>query len=178
MKTFYIIAIFFLASPAFAQQIDSVNAPERVVYNYSDPALVEKAKQLIKQELLESPSYQFNNTMVIVGPVLWTRYKKISELKKIKQGNVIFRKSTLEGKATQDLTDFKKVWNQVRSEINADDLVIRKLTYNELDYYWTVISFDIDEPLLIAESNGHRFILNLTKDMKLVWLDEAPESHR
>jgi hypothetical protein len=45
-----------------------------------------------------------------------------------------------------------------------------------LQYYWAVISFDIDEPLLIVETSEHKYILNiLKKDLKLMWLDEVPK---
>src|SRR5215213_9892766 len=91
-STLLLIAVVFVViSPIFAQQTDSVNKPQRVVYNYTDPAVVEKAKQLIRQELLEPPTYQFNNIVVIVGPILWNRYKKIRYLKVLKKAMYTFR---------------------------------------------------------------------------------------
>jgi hypothetical protein len=41
--------------------------------------------------------------------------------------------------------------------------------------YWSVISFDIEEPLVIIETTQERYILNINpKTMKLIWLDQAP----
>ena len=77
---------------------------------------------------------------------------------------------------TQDISDKKKVWTEFRKEIYGHDYIIRKLKENELQYYWAIISFDIDEPLLIVETKDHKYILNILKDsMKLMWLDEAPQ---
>jgi hypothetical protein len=87
----------------------------------------------------------------------------------------MYNKEKLSAKMTQDKDDFKKIWDQVRKDIKNSDFIVRKATYSELQYYWAVISFDIEEPLLIVETSAHRFILNLSpKDLKLIWLDEAP----
>ena len=78
---------------------------------------------------------------------------------------------------TQDKAGFKKIWDHIRSEVGGSEFKLRKLTFNEIDYYWTVISFDIEEPLLVVETNNHRYILNLSpKDLKLLWLDEVPST--
>jgi hypothetical protein len=77
---------------------------------------------------------------------------------------------------TQDVAGTKKVWNELRKEINGEKFIIRKLNERELQYYWAVISFDIDEPLLIVETSTHKYILNiLKKNLKLMWLDEVPK---
>jgi hypothetical protein len=162
-----------------SQQIDSVSIPNGVVYKYCSPDIVEKAKALVKKELGDSASYVLNAGILFVGPVLWTRYKKISSLESISGGNVTinFNKQKLSAKMTQDVDGFKKIWDQVRKDVTIDQLILRKATYRELEYYWAVISFDIDEPLIIAEAGIHRFILNISpKNLKLVWLDEVPES--
>jgi hypothetical protein len=115
--------------------------------------------------------------MLIVGPVLWNRFKNIGILQNIEGGNTTLHvdKNTLSGKMTQDIIDTKKVISEFRKEINGKTFTIRKLNEKELQYYWAIISFDIDEPLLIVETNEHKYILNILKDsLKLMWLDEAP----
>ena len=73
----------------------------------------------------------------------------------------------LEGKMSQDINDSKIIWNEFRKEI-TENYIIRKANEQELRYYWSVISFDIDEPLLIVETKNHNYILNvLKKDLKL-----------
>jgi hypothetical protein len=69
------------------------------------------------------------------------------------------------------------VWDQLVSEIKNESYTIRKATNKELVYYWAVISFDIDEPLLILQTSSHRFLFNfMPADLKLVWIDEIPSS--
>lgn len=75
---------------------------------------------------------------------------------------------------SQTLEESKIIWDEFRNEV-SQDYIIRKANEKELIYYWSVISFDIDEPLLIVETKNHNYILNFLKgNLKLMWLDEAP----
>lgn len=175
-----LLLLFLLLSlTTHSQQTDSVNIPKGVVYKYANPELIEKAKTLIAKELSNKSTYELNGGILFVGPVLWTRFLKIPALAAIPNGNVTinFNKEKLSGKMTQDSDGFNKIWNQVLQEVSGKEIKIRKATYKELQYYWAVISFDIDEPLLIAETPEHNYIFNLSpKTLKLVWLDEVPAS--
>jgi len=100
------------------------------------------------------------------------------KLQEIEKGKVIFHVDNLEldGKMGQSLSDSKIIWDEFRKEIGQQEYIIRKANENELIYYWSVISFDIEEPLLIVETKDHNYILNILKDdLKLMWLDEAPK---
>lgn len=178
MKTFLSILLLTIACSASAQTEEKITIPKGVVYNYCDPQLVERAKQLITADINDSTKYNLCDKLLIIGPVLWNRFKNIEAVAAIPNGNTSFKlgNQTLTGKMTQDVKDTRTVWQALRKEINGQPFVIRKLTERELQYYWAVISFDIDEPLLIVETSQHRYILNiLKKDMKLMWLDEAPK---
>lgn len=53
---------------------------------------------------------------------------------------------------------------------------IRKLFQPELLYYWSIISFDITEPLLVIETKKRNYILNFMLSngkLTLFWLDES-----
>ncbi|MDP1727634.1 MAG: hypothetical protein Q8M15_12695 [Bacteroidota bacterium] len=178
MKYLLTILILFCYIVSFGQNDEKITIPRGVVYKYCSKNLVEKAKKLISADITDSTQYKLSDNILIVGPVLWNRFKKIEVLENIKNGNTNFHvdKKILTGKMTQDIEDTKIVWNELRKEINGQDFIIRKLNEKELVYYWSVISFDIDEPLLIVETKEHKYILNILKDkMKLMWLDEAPE---
>jgi hypothetical protein len=163
---------------SFAQSEEKITIPKGIVYKYCDKKIVEKAKLLITENLNDSTKYELCDNMLIVGPVLWNRFKNIELLNKIENGNTTFNvdKKQYEGKMTQDVADTKKVWNELRKEVKGQKFVIRKLNERELQYYWAVISFDIDEPLLVVETSEHKYILNILKDsLKLMWLDEVPK---
>lgn len=167
-------AFFYL----FAQTEEKINIPNGVVYKYCNPKIVEKAKALIESNINDSLDYSLSQKILIVGPVLWRRFKEIEIVKNIEGGNTTFMvdQYKLAGKMTQREADTKKIWAECRKEINGQDYIIRKLNEKELLYYWSVISFDIDEPLLVVETKDHKYILNILQDdLKLMWLDEAPQ---
>jgi len=177
MKSFFYTLCLLIATSVFSQADGKITIPKGVVYNYANDSIVNKAIELITADIKNSSSYATMGELMIVGPELWKRFKRVREITDIKGGNTVFMvdEDKLDGKMTQNLEDSKIVWNQVRKEIGSGAFVIRKLNEAELRYYWTVISFDIDEPLLIVETGKHRYILNLLKDtMKVLWLDEAP----
>jgi hypothetical protein len=49
----------------------------------------------------------------------------------------------------------------MRNALNSDGKVlIRNPTADELDWYWTIISWDIEEPVFVLESSSHQFFLD------------------
>ncbi|MET0944252.1 MAG: hypothetical protein ABWY22_02470, partial [Flavobacterium sp.] len=120
--------------------------------------------------------YKILQNNLIIGPELWKKFKANEKIQKIEGGEIQFHVDNviLDGKMSQDMTDSKIIWDEFKNEV-SNQYTIRKANENELKYYWSVISFDIEEPLLIVETKEHNYILNLLKkDLKLLWLDEAP----
>jgi len=176
MKSSTLLLFFFIPFTAFSQK-ETITVPKGVVYNYASNKVVEKAKQIITTNLSDTPDYALLQKTMIIGPQLWKRFKDKQKIQQIKEGKVSFHVDDLilEGKMSQDLNDSKIIWDEFRKEV-ANDFTIRKANVWELKYYWSVISFDIEEPLLIVATKEHNYILNLLKDdLKLMWLDEAPE---
>lgn len=166
--------ITFWNNLLLAQRIE---VPNGIAYNYCDSLIVEKAKHQIESDLSPSGKYSLLSDIMFVGPVLWSRFKDMDALKNIKGGNttLMVDNKKLSAKLTQHTDDSKKVWDEFRKEIKGKKFVLRKANPKELQYYWSVISFDIDEPLIILETDQKRYILNISpKTMKLLWLDEAP----
>jgi hypothetical protein len=178
MKTYFFVLLTAVSIATKAQQGETVDVPKGVVYKYSDSATNENAKAAIRAELSDAPKYSIDNGIVFIGPGLWSRYGKIPALAAIKGGDMtilgVDRKKPT-GKISQRPADFKMIWDQLRSELKGQEYIFRKATYDELRYYWAVISFDIEEPLIIIETKEHRYLLDMdAKALKLIWLDEIP----
>lgn len=175
-KLTFLLSILFIICNG--QNIEEIKIPKGVTYKYCEAKTIEEAKKLISENISDETKYTLSQDILIVGPQLWNRYKDIKRLNEIEGGNATFHVDNLElkGKITQDIKDAKKVWDEFRKEVKGE-YKIRKANEEELKYYWSVISFDIEEPLLIVETKEHNYILNiLKKDLKLMWLDEAPKS--
>lgn len=179
MKLLPLLLFVFTLGTCLAQKKEIVTIPKGVVYNYSNPKVVERAKKLIAANLSSENDYSLLGKNIIIGPLLWKRYQHNEAIQKIEKGKVQFHvdELILDGKMTQSINDSKIIWDEFKKEV-AQDYTIRKATAFELRYYWSVISFDIDEPLLIVETKNHSYILDFTKeDLKLMWLDEAPREN-
>ncbi|MTH14077.1 hypothetical protein [Flavobacterium sp. LC2016-01] len=179
MKKPFLILFFFISFLSSAQKKETVTIPKGVVYKYADAKIIEKAKKLISDNLSENNDYKILQNNLIIGPELWKRFKANEKIQKIEGGAVQFHVDDLilDGKMCQDITDTKIVWDEFKNEV-SNQFIIRKANELELAYYWSVISFDIEEPLLIVETKEHNYILNLLKkDLKLLWLDEAPKTN-
>ena len=179
MKLLFVCLLSFSCQYVTAQHADSVAIPKGVNYKFCSPSVFEEAKTLVQQEISDSVSYKLNDGILFIGPGIWNRYKNIQSLKKISGGTVtiMFNNEKFPAKITQDEESFRRIWDHFRKEVSDSNLVLRKPTSKEIQYYWSVISFDIEEPLLIAETQQRRFILNISPgNMKLLWLDEVPQN--
>src|SRR6478609_488673 len=176
MKNILSLLFLLVAVNAFAQ-VDSITIPPGIKYKYCKPEVFEKAKQLVTKELGDKPKYKIIGDMTFVGPGLWARYKKIKPFTSMEGGNLVLMvdDNKLYGKLAQSKKDGIKFWDQVRKEVAGDQYILRKATEDELVYYWAIISFDIEEPLIIMETAAHRYLINFNaKDMTILWLDEVP----
>jgi hypothetical protein len=176
----FLLLLALSAGHAYAQKTEQVTIPAGVNYKYTCDSKIQEAKKLLKRDLADSSSYQLSGASLIIGPVLWHRYQHIPAISQIKEGHVTFHlgPQTLDGKLSQSETDTRTIWAVLRRELAGQPFTIRKATEKELQYYWAVISFDIEEPLLIVDAGKRRYLLNIVpKTMKLMWLDEIPPAY-
>ncbi|MFQ6599368.1 hypothetical protein [Flavobacterium sp. C3NV] len=179
MKKLILILFIFNSFLSNAQKTENITIPKGVVYKYADAKLIEKAKKLIENNLSANSDYKILQNNLVIGPELWRKFKDNQKIQKVEGKAIQFHvdDTILDGKMSQDIAGSKIIWDEFRNEI-SQDYIIRKANENELKYYWSVISFDIEEPLLIVESKGNNYILNLLKkDLKLLWLDKAPDQN-
>ena len=175
MKFKFILFLLSIINFSFAQTSDKIMIPNGVVYKFVNDDTNEKAKKLIIESLSQKDNYDLLDKNLMMGPTLWQRFKNIKDLKNI-PGNVVFHidNKEVDGKMSNTIGDSRKIWNEVKKEISTD-YKIRKVNEDELKYYWSTISFDIEEPLFIIENEEHKYILNFLKsNMKLFWVDEFP----
>lgn len=175
MKFKCCLLTFLITTISLAQATQTLKVPKGIVYHFCDSAIIEKAKQVIKADI-DGTGYALSGSKLTIGPLLWKRFDGIKTLHAIEGGNTSFPVDgkELRGKITQNLANSQKVWDEVRKEVKGKKYTLRKLSPDELRYFWSVIAAEIEEPLLILETDSHSYILNIAKaDMKLNWIDEA-----
>lgn len=172
MRIRQVILFFFIL---LARQTYSQNG---IVYEKTTDSINKHTIDLIISELSYPTGKIFNKTLYC-GPNLWERYSKIDTLLKIKNGNVFFQipvrnKDKLiikKGKLIQSQNDFNIFWNQIINDFDSK-IRIRKLNENELKYYWSIIFFNINEPIFIVENDKYHLIFDFDKNGKLLFVEQ------
>lgn len=178
MKKIILILPVLFTVAVFAQKKETISIPTYVNYKYCKPKAYAAAKELTLSELVENdPSYRLVIENFFIGPTMWERIDSMEDIADIEGGKVTFHvdRKKLDGKYIQSWEDGKIVWDQIRSEFNGVPMRLRKATFEELEYFWAVISYDIVEPLIIGETSERKYIFDLDpKTFCLEWLDEVP----
>ncbi len=182
IKSIIYILFIPLSNKLFAQP---VRIPKGVNYKFASDSINNAAKKIITLELADPKNYSLFDKLLYIGPQLWSRYQKIPSLNNIpggntqinipqydKQGNVVGQKSA-SAKLIQNTSDFKLLWDQLIQELSTDTVNIRKLTSKEIEYYWAVIFYDIEEPVFTIENKKIKILMQLTSgQFRLFWIDE------
>lgn len=177
MKNLLLCLLVVLASTSFAQKKETIRIPARVNYKYLSGKKYQKAYDFTLSELVKTPTYEIVNSKFFIGPYMWDQIDSIPVIKEMYAKDVTVRldRKKLPAKYVENFKDAQLLWDWIREQFNGIPMRLRKATYEELDYYWTVIYFDIDEPLFIAETPTYKFILDLDrKNFQLEWLDMVP----
>jgi hypothetical protein len=165
---------YFICGSIFSQ---SLVIPDGINYKFATDEVVEKAQQIIAHEL-STPTYNIFNDQLYCGPTIWSRYKLLERPAQIKKGNITFKvpingiQTNQLGKLIQSQGDFKIIWNQIIQDFSESKLTIRRIRPEELKSFWSIIFYDIEEPLLIVESNSHKIAMDFNANMQLIFLEE------
>lgn len=178
MKIIKSISIFFviLSNLNYSQNTEKVDKPERVVYNYSSNEILESVKIDILKSINNENDFSIIKNKLYIGPLLWFNFKtnnKLTDLQ-FKKVELNVDKLKILGQFSDNIDNSKKVWNEFKNLILNKKFKIRKANKLELEYYWTLISWDIEEPLFVIETDENRnFILDFNKNSnELLWIDE------
>ena len=178
MKLTLVLCLSFFSLQSYSQKKEKIDVPSRVAYKYCSAKKVLQAKDLLLSELVKNdPTYSLVDEAFIVGPVLWERLEEIEEFGDISGTRIKYHidNAIMYGKQISDIDDATVLWDYIRSEFNGVPMRIRKLSYDELNFFWTVIDYDIVEPILLAELPEHKYIFDIDKkSLKITQLDEVP----
>ena len=188
-KKMHLLAFFsFLYASLFAQ---TLQIPSGVTYSYTTEEINKKAQTVLTKEFGTEPNRNLFSGMLFIGPKLWTQIKDESVIKSISGGNTTFKLpvrnkrgkivdyQNLKGKLIQTQNDYESFWKFLQENLIKGEFSFRKLKPMELEYYWSVISFDITEPIYIVTCNNKNYLFDLEeKDGKfsLLWVDAVDEA--
>lgn len=190
MKTFICVGLVVILS-TICLAGEKVNVPKGVVYKYASDELNARAKEKIlkvfKENLKDEDVLKLFCDSLICGPDLWMEIKGDPKLSKITEGVALFRvprfdekgkiirTDTFEGKLFQSEEEVLSFWNVLKSKYHFDRITIRKPNYKELQIYWSMISYDIEEPIFVVETKTACILVDFVKpvksDLRILWID-------
>ena len=173
-----VCAIGLLMAPCFAQEI-----PKGVRYKKASAEVNAKAKADLEQALSSSkPPASFLSGEVICGPVLWDDLKDSRDTLSKDSGemHVIFHglKMTVAAARKFDKQEPRSLlWKLVLERFpELRKGTVRAANANEIQFYWVMIAWDIEEPFFAIETPTDVFIAHLgfqNKAATLFWLDRV-----
>lgn len=171
---------------SFAVFSQTVTVPEGVVYKTTSDQVNQTAQSTLKKELSKESPYALFSGMLLIGPGLWSSVKDTPPVSNIQAGNTTYqvpitnkkgkvvRYEKLSGKLIQKADDYKIFLDFFKTPFESGNFTFRKLNPEELQSYWAVISWDIEEPVYILESDNKRYLFDLEfSDGKysILWID-------
>jgi hypothetical protein len=169
-----------LPAAAFRMIIDEpMTVPARVTYLPAEPLL---NREVVARFLatLDEPgvlaSFQGDSPLV-VGPYLVALLDRAGLLEELDYKLVIM--TGMIGSTKHTLVSIvprppsvARVLSLLRNIVFCGEGgVVRRLTARELDWYWTIISWDIEEPIVVFTNARHRLMVNFDKDGKLFFVE-------
>lgn len=170
---------------AFGQPIRAQDIPSGVNYKKAAPEVNAKAQAAL-QQALASPgnATPFLGGVISCGPILWNDLKDHQEqLKKDSTPVTMFlsipEPLQAEGRGLRTQEQREAFWNLVLTKFPAlRSGVVRPARANEIQYFWTTIPFDIEEPFFAIETPDAVFIANIRDEngvITLFWFDRIDD---
>jgi hypothetical protein len=182
-----ISVVLMLLGPMYATADEDMSVPRGVVYKKASKAINDKAREKIKTLFSHGPEADLQavfRQMLICGPFLWKEIKDEPEMRAIKTGRAMLKIPQYEGGKVTGIVEKEGKLFQGKEQVAAfwkaftrkhdlkGELRVTKLAEKDLQTYWAMIPFDIEEPIFIVECGAHRFLMDFGREsMKVVWID-------
>jgi len=166
MKKIVLLTLIAISLGLFAQK-----KKKEIVYNKISDSLNTAYAKLVAYEI-KDPSFKLFQGAFFIGPELYEMMiKDTFLLPNCINTTYIIDDLKLPGKVAQKEDDYFDVWNYFLKKIDVNSFKILKLNQEQIKRYWARINFNIDEPIMIVESKGNRWLIDIDEKGRLVWID-------
>jgi hypothetical protein len=117
---------------------------------------------------------------VVCGPLLWEALKDQTDtaLRESLRLNFIMlipKGATKEGRSFVKPEPKQSFWNLFMEKVKgSNSTLVRRASKPELEYYWSTISFNIEEPLFVVDIGNREVLFNFVVENgepKIFWVD-------
>lgn len=179
------IVVAFALGALTAANCVGQDVPKGVTYKKATAETNAKAKIALERALSDTDSpTDFLSRVISCGPILWNDLKADHEsLSKDSTPVTMFlsvpEPLQAEGRGFRTQEQRDKFWKLVLDKYpGLRKGIVRPARANEIQFYWTTIFFDIEEPFFAIETPTDIFVANLKfeKDTTtLFWLDRMDD---
>jgi TPR repeat protein len=185
-----LLLVIFLSSIVSFPQTSTSPVPEGVKIKVASDADNTAAKAALEGALANDTSFprELLGDTATCGPTLWAALKGSAD-ETLLHSKVMTamlsipepQQTVARGLLTEEQR--KTFWKLLRAKYPAlKTATVRKVSANEIRYYWTTIPFDsIEGPLFAIEAGADTFIVNLQIEKNkpvLFWVDLVGDLHR
>jgi hypothetical protein len=158
-----------------------------IVYKPATPDINARGEAFIQEVLnsVEIAQERAKKSPLICGPFLWVQIRYHPDVAVIEKGQTFMMIPTangmqrLEGKMFQSEDEVQRFWRALYSTIKIFEFNVRKLNEREKEIYWSMISWDIEEPVFIIEGSGYKLLIDFVVEddggLKIFWVDEISQ---
>ena len=117
------------------------------------------------------------NKYFICGAYLTALLKKSGLLSQLNYTKVIgpfnyFKRQDVLLECTIREDSIPRIFSLLRNLLYSDGAItVRKLTAQELDWYWVSSSYDIEEPIFVFENSRHKIMIHFTPEGQIFFLE-------
>jgi hypothetical protein len=156
-----------------------VSVPDRVTYIPLSPAENRKHAEKFLKVCSDGSDHLAgvqDDNVVVLGPHLTTLLKQGGVLSKLEYGKLVYsgvigKPFVLIGAGIRG-NSIPAALKLIRNILYCGDAVnVRTLNNRELDWYWTIISWDIEEPVFVFENRKHTLLIDFERSGEVFYVD-------
>jgi len=143
--------------------------PARIVYKRPAEADARSARDQLAKEFQQGADLPWSGAPLAICTRTWARIKKLGLIKPelgIQMTGISPDGKKGESRAYREEEQVGQVWKFLRERLRSkDETRIRTPDAKEMDAYWALIGWDLENtPLFIVEHGGERFLFAFSKD--------------
>jgi len=170
----------------------AVEPDPRIRYKEASPELNTRAIQLLETKL--NPANDFDIASQVFGEAIICPAGLLEQIRNedgyeslsvgedyavihgripvLHNGQVV-KMISLEGRFFSSEKARRWFWQAFRSKLNLHGKpTVRKLNQLEKNILWAMIAWGIDEPVFICDWDNHKILVDMSEDLKIVYIDE------
>lgn len=156
------------------------DVPAGVRYKKTTDEINDKARVLLEKALTKpiaegDVEATFGKSPIMCGPFVWALVGDGNSFKDSTPVKLIVNGVVKDGRGIADAGQKRLIWTRLLEKLGTTiKPTVRKANADEIGFYWSMIPFDIEEPLFIADYGKEKLLVNFVvkgDQPQFFWID-------